>query len=259
MLTQQYRLSDLTNELNFSFCFIHEDYMLFCNRAYYLRLLARGGDMSNVKVFDLRSRIYRDNDPDIDDDTIGFILFKPQAIQELTKYYVVCGHTIIGKSKQLQYPIDIHKNYFILLESTFNYFPLELKDSLIEFNISGIEAPFWSKFFAEWVILGDWDCFTNNGTFIEMCSILTQNERIVSQMIAENLSLIHPFTYDELCDFTRFSIYLTGTDYINTEYVEEFKYLIDALVHHYRINYSDSEIELYTHQVSTIIIKQMEE
>ena len=116
----------------------------------------------------------------------------------------------------------------------------------------------WSRFFFEWNLLGRWSCFTDNGDFIEMCAHFNAEQRIIDRMIKEDISIVAPQTYDELCEMTKNAIALSEADFYSPDYVEKYKYLVDALVHHFHINFTPAEIEEYMYQISHIINNQWE-
>ena len=113
--------------------------------------------------------------------------------------------------------------------------------------------------FFEWILLGSMDCFTQNESFIEMCSHFAEDPNIIEQMIAQDISIVEPTSYDELCYMVCNSIKLSEADFYTPDYIELYKYLVDSLVHHYHINFSPTEITEYMYRICNIVNNQWEE
>lgn len=216
--------------------------------------------MSIIRVYDVFKRKFRDLMPTNynDDIAVGAVILSKEALKEITKYYVICGYVLIDKETKMKCPIDIHPDRLVLFEGTYNGFPKNLKNDLIRYNITFINDRIWSHFFFEWNFMSKWDCFTNNGPFIEMCSNFLGDELIISKMVNDSISIIEPTTYGELCEMTKNSIELSGTDYIGQDYDDSFKYLVDSLINNYHIIFSANEIKKYALNICYVINKQWE-
>ncbi len=217
--------------------------------------------MKTVFVYDEFKKQYRKLDPcNYDDDlTVGAVIFERTALQIIMQSFVVCGYMIFSKMDKRSYPIDIHPDKIVLLEGTYNCLSEELKKELVRFNTTNHTGSPWSRLFVEWILLGSWDCFTQNGPFIEMCLHFIEEEGVINNMIEEEISIIEPHSYDELCEMVNNAIQLSGADFYTPDYFESYKYLIDALLHHYHINFSLSDITDYMYQICNIINMQWEE
>lgn len=62
---------------------------------------------------------------------------------------------IIEKENKYMHPIDIQKDKIVMFEGTYNCFPLKLKESLIDFNITELIGRVWSSFFCCLIIASD--------------------------------------------------------------------------------------------------------
>lgn len=217
--------------------------------------------MKTIRVYDELKKQFRFLNPTNynDDLVIGAVLFEKAALEIIKKSFVICGYLIISKKDKIHYPIDIHPDRIVMLEGTYNCLPKELKKELIHYNTTSFREPLWSRFFVEWILLGSWDCFTQNGSFIEMCSHFAGDSNIIEQMIAHDISIVEPTSYDELCYMVSRSINLSGADFYTPDYIESYKYLVDSLVHHYHINFSPTEITEYMYQICHIVNNQWEE
>ena len=217
--------------------------------------------MKSITVYDTIGKQYRTLNPfNYNDDlAIAAVLFDKEALEEIKRYFVICGYFIISKVDKSYYPIDIQPDKFVMLEGTYNCLPKELKKELVRYNTTSCYETVWSHFFSEWIYLGSWECFKQNGSFVEMCTHFIEDMNIVDRMITQNISVIEPNTYDELCEMVRNSIELSKADFYTPGYYESHKYLVDSLIHHYHINFSSSEITEYMYQICHIINKQWEE
>ena len=191
--------------------------------------------------------------------SIGAVLFERNAVELIKKYFIVCGFVLISKRNRTSYPIDIHSDKIVLLEGTYNSFPRKLKKDLAVFNISEKTDKIWSAFFIKWQFLGLLECFNESSPFIQMCLAFWAKDEIISKMIDNDISIIEPCNYLELCALTKHAIFLSGADFFSVDYVIEKKYLIDSLIHCYRINFSPDEIDYYTNQICYVINHQMGE
>ena len=217
--------------------------------------------MNAIRVYDVIKDEFRNLNPHNynDDLVIGAVILERGALEEIKHFFVVCGYMIISKKDKSYYPIDIQSERIVIFEGTYNCLPDKLKKRIVPFLITNFKQPLWSRFFFEWNLLGSWSCFTDNGSFIEMCAHFNAEQSIIDRMIKEEISIIAPQTYDELCEMTRNAISLSGADFYSPDYVEKYKYLVDALVHHFHINFSTAEVKEYTYQISHIINIQWEE
>lgn len=212
--------------------------------------------MSKIQVYDLFAGQYRNLMPsncDLFLDT-GAVLFQKPAQNIITEYYVICGYILISKKGNgPRYPIDVHSDRIVMTEGAFNCLPRRLRKKLKRYNIIKTKGPIWSSFFVEWLFQHDWSCFVNNGPFIKMSTYFAETKDIVDQMIKNDISIIEPHDYDELCCFANNSIGLSGVDFFSKDYNESIKYLIDAFLHHYHIVFSHEEVIEYAYQICHII------
>ena len=217
--------------------------------------------MNTIQVYDVIKKKFRNINPHNynDDLTIGAIILKRTALEELKQFFVICGYTIINKKDKSCYPIDIHSERIVIFEGTYNCFPDKLKERIVPLIITSLIEPLFSQFFFEWNLLNNWDCFTNNGDFIEMCAHFNAEQKIIDRMLREDISIIAPQSYDELCEMTKNAILLSGADFYSPNYIEKYKYLVDALVHHFHINFTSAEVQEYMYQISHIINKHWED
>lgn len=217
--------------------------------------------VSIIKVYDVFKREIRDLMPTNynDDMVVGAVILSRNALTEIKKHFVICGYVIINKKDGIIYPIDIQPDRVVIFEGTYNCFPEMLKNGLVKYNVTVINDRIWSKFFFEWSFLNSLDCFTNNGSFIAMCSSFLRDETIICKMVKNSMSIIEPTTYFELCEMTKNSLELSGTNFFNQDYTDSIKYLVDSLIHKYRINFTVNNIKEYTYNICHVINKQWED
>ena len=94
--------------------------------------------MNTIQVYDVIKKKFRNINPHNynDDLTIGAIILKRTALEELKQFFVICGYTIINKKDKSCYPIDIHSERIVIFEGTYNCFPDKLKERIVPLIIT---------------------------------------------------------------------------------------------------------------------------
>lgn len=188
-----------------------------------------------------------------DDIVCGTVILQRSAIEEIKKYFQICGFMLISAESGSCYPIDIHKDKIVLFEGTYNNMPESLKEMLIQYNITPLTEKIWSSFFFHWQFLCDWSAFEKHGSFIQLCSnILGIKERYRSFLDA-GICLYEPATYEELCEFTRNIFKVSKIDVFSYDYYKSIKYLIDSLINGYHINFTNEEVLDYFLEISKLV------
>ncbi len=207
-----------------------------------------------ISVFDESIQSFRKLDINNynNDIVFGSILLKREAINEIKKYYHICGYVIVEKASKFAYPIDIHDDKIILFEGTYNCMPKELKDVLVDYSIDVLTGKLWSSFFFRWQFMCD-TVFHEYGPFIKLCSNILDSQSRLRKFFASDVALYKPTTYAELCRYVRDVLKLSGVDVNSYDYTESIKYLINSLVRGYHINFTDDEIKLYFYKISALV------
>ncbi len=208
-------------------------------------------------VYDDFKGIFRllDKDNYNDDIVVGTVFFRRSALSVIQKELRVCGYVLIDNDKNV-YPIDIRDTEIAMLEGTYNCLPLTLKEALVEYNLHQKPDRVWSHFFFMWQFMCDWNVFESNGSFIEMCSNVIGDVERLERLVKEQLDIIFPTSYEELCLFTQRIQSLFEIEFFDPGYVEEANYIVDALLKGYHINMSNNDIKQYCYQLCTIVNKK---
>lgn len=213
--------------------------------------------MGAIAVFDEYKGCFRELDEsNFDDDiVVGTIFFSRNALNVINKYFRIVGY-VLSDGKGVVYPIDIRKTDVAMLEGTYNCLPDKLKKELIPFNIQ-VKPPFiWSAFFFRWQFLCDWNVFENNGSFIELASIIIGNENLMRKIHTEKIDFIFPSNYIELSSMARGVNRLFDIDIYNKDYSEDANYLFDSLINEYHINMTEDDVEKHCYYICNLVIEK---
>lgn len=214
--------------------------------------------MAKIQVYGLYSHLLRDIMPSDPDKDIGVIVFSRDALCSFYKYYIICGHTLLGIDKPIAFPIDCSSENVVIFEKDFISFPNNLKSELVPYCNTNDKGHILSKPFIEMYLLGNWNAY-NDEPFMKICDLILENEKQRTYLLSHKISIVFPQSYDELCLMTKYFSSFFDLDYYTPDYYEQYKYLIDALIHHYHVKMSSEEIILYATQICNIILRQMEE
>ena len=188
-----------------------------------------------------------------DDVVCGCVLLKREAINEIKKYYHICGYAIVEKKDRFLYPIDIQKDKLVVFEGTYNCMPEELKKVLVEYSIDNLMGELWSFFFFRWIFMCDSRVFDEYGPFVKLCSNILGSESRCRDFFASDVALYEPTTYAELCNYVSDILKLSCVDVNGYDYTETIKYLIDSLVKGYHINFTEDDIASYFYKISKLV------
>lgn len=213
------------------------------------------GEFMSVQVYDIKSCMFRKlNVGNLDDDMeCGFVLFSREIIELLKEYYFLCGYVLIDKEYRLFSPIDIQKERIVIFEGTYNCMPVSLKEKLENYNIQSCTTTnVISSFFFRWQFALDYDVFTKNGAFIELCSNILGSKDRFEALCDKGIYLYEPETFEELCYFVQNILTLTEIDINSLDCSKSYKYLIDSIKRGYHINFSDLDIQNSYIQISKL-------
>ena len=200
------------------------------------------------------------NKTNYNDDIIsGSILLKREALNEIKKYYHICGYVIVDKKNKFLCPVDIQKDKVVIFEGTYNCMPKELKEILVEYNIDAFTGSLWSHFFFRWQFMCDRKVFDETSPFVTLCSNILSSQSRCRSFFKSDIALYEPITYEELCNYVRGVLELSGVNINVYDYREAIKYLIDSLVKGYHINFSEDDIESYFYKISAVVDERWEE
>lgn len=208
-----------------------------------------------IIVYDNSTGSFRDLDKtNFNDDIVcGTIFLERGAIEEIKKYFRICGYILISIENGRYYPIDIHKDKIVLFEGVYNNMPESLKKALIQYNITSLPEKIWTSFFFHWQFMCDMSAFENHGSFIRLCSNIIGIKERYKSFLNAGISLYEPATYEELCEFTRNIFMISKIDVFSCDYYESKKYLIDSLIKRYHINFTAEDILTYFIQISKLV------
>ena len=214
-----------------------------------------------IITYDLNTQTFRKlNKKNFTDDLfVGVVLMQRNALQEIKKYFNICGYVIIDKETRVMYPIDIQRDKIVIYEGNYNSMPDLLKRSLIKYNIHTASNQIMSSFFIRWQFISDQSCFENSGGFIKLCYNIIKSPKRFDSFTKLDRTLYEPTTYQELCEFTRSVLDLSCINIFDYDYFDDFKYLIDSLVNEFHINFSEKEITSLSNQLSNLVDERWEE
>lgn len=206
-------------------------------------------------VYDETKKSFRDLDVSNynDDYIIGTLFFERIALEEIKKYYIICGYALIEKETNNIYPIDIHKTNVVMLEGTYNSLQDELKKELIKYNLHTCPEKIWSHTFFMWQFMCDFSVFDRSGPLIKLCHNIFSTENRMRQLIDNNISIYEPISYNELCVLTKELISISKINIYEYDYYDSFKYMIDSLIKGYHINFSEKDITKVSLQICQLI------
>lgn len=211
-------------------------------------------------VYDDMKKIFRElNRNNYDDNLeVGTIFFEREAVQTIKKYATIIGYAFITKDGYCN-PVDIQDEKIVIFEGTYNCLPEEFKAELIPYNIHIPQKYVWSRFFFQWQFLCSCDSFKINGPFIELCSRILGNQSLIKKCCNEEINLIMPSNYKELCELAQNLKKVTGNKLINSKYDETANYIIDALLNNIHINMSKDDFINYCFSICNILNDELEE
>ena len=84
------------------------------------------------------------------------------------------------------------------------------------------------------------------GPLTLICESIIKQKHLFASFIALGISIYFPINTSELYSFSKIIHSLIGFDYISPKYERRFKYVIDALVNNYHMNFASYEIREFS-------------
>ena len=192
----------------------------------------------NLYDFKIRNLILDNFDDDID---AGLLFFSRNSLKEIIKRYCIIGFCMYDKKTLGEIPIDFIDNKISLFEGHFNCMDDSFKEILLKYNIE-TEPPYCSDFMKRWQFMCDFNCFNSN-YYTELSYYVIKTPSLFEKCISENLIIFFPNNYSDLCFVVKNIIILFNLDYMNMDFIPEYKSLLYSLGNNILINFNDSDID----------------
>ena len=160
------------------------------------------GFISRIKVFGLDNGTLRDLNPSNtnDDMEAGFVVFKNDALSILREEYYFYDLCIIPKNDlDKSSLIDTFAEYFVFWEGEFNKLPMEIKNSLISYNIVERPEQIISPVMFKWQLEGSWHYMDSATPRTKLANYVKNNNFNVA--IENGADFCIPFSDDEMKKF----------------------------------------------------------
>lgn len=211
-----------------------------------------------IKVFDTQTKTYRDI-LDNQEECNGLVCFSRDSIPIIEKYYLICGYYCIDTYRYQILQIDIQNDIVIIPEIVLLGLLPTFIQEMEEYNISNLQKVTLSNSFI--YIWFDYENKTIDevNPFALVCKQIMANSVLLNRFIINSTSVFYPVTVSELYSFAQRLNGLFPYDYISKDYVIEFKYVIDALIKGYHLNFNEFDIRKYAFNISQLTYEKMEE
>lgn len=208
-----------------------------------------------IKVYDMQNKFFRD----INTGSIksGFVLFERLALSTIEKFYNICGYFYLNREKKSIDPIDIQENTIAIPEECFCTMNNICRDALEKYNTTSI-----INFNLSYQFICLYSGIVGDETlccFVKICDIIMNDFVLLNKFSSLNKSVFYPISSEELYNFTENVYKLIRFDYINKDYETKFKYVVDALIHGYHINFNKDDVEKYAYNISQLAYEKLEE
>ncbi len=187
-----------------------------------------------------------------DDIECGFLYFTKESLEKLKDKYVIIGYYIIDKIEKTRHLIDVMNDKISFFEGEFNQLHNEIKDDLLNYNIVS-QKPYYTEFMFKWQFCCDLNVYNMNDA-IKMFSFINRKETCLDICIEKNLNIYFPSSYLELCEVVRNIIILFDMDYMNMDFVPDYKHLLYSLENRLLINFTEKDVYVYFVNFCRIIL-----
>ena len=96
------------------------------------------------------------------------------------------------------------------------------------------------------------------GPLTLICESIIKQKHLFASFIALGISIYFPINTSALYSFSKIIHSLIGFDYISPKYERRFKYVIDALVNNYHMNFASYEIREYSYLICQLALEKLE-
>lgn len=198
----------------------------------------------------IKRDLYLDNYND--DVESGLVFFSRDSLEIVKDNFLIIGYCVIDKKSGEHYPIDVLEGKISFFEGSFNCFGNKFKEKMLKYNIE-TQKPFFSDFLEKWQFLCDFSCFDTN-YFYSLSSYIIGNSNLVDKCKVNNLHIYYPSSYLELCYIVKNIICLFDMDYMNMDFLDEYKQLLYSFENKILINFNDDDIYIYFENFCKIIL-----
>lgn len=187
-----------------------------------------------------------------DDVEAGLLFFSRKAMKEIINEYCVIGFCMYDRKTLIEIPIDFIDDKISIFEGPFNCMEHRLKEALLKYNIE-TNPPYFTDFMKRWQFLCDFNCFNIN-SYVALSYYVIKTPSLFKKCIDNNLNIFFPYDYEELCNVVRNIIRLFDLDYMNMDFVSEYKQLLYSLENNILINFNDTDIYVYFENFCKIVL-----
>ena len=208
-----------------------------------------------IQVFDIHSKSFRGLSKTAEED--GLACFLRDSISVLQKYYLICGNYCVDNYNLKIFLIDIQDNVIIIPEYLFvSLYPSFIQE-IEQYNICNEQLAHLSYSF--FYLMSKVDEREKVEPFTLICEALIRNKLLFATFITHRTSICFPISTSELYSFSKTMHSLIEFDYISKKYERRFKYIVDALINDYHMNFSSFEIRKYAYNICQLALEKLEE
>lgn len=202
-------------------------------------------------LYDFKKRnLYTGNyNDDIDG---GLIYFSRESLNVIFKKFLVVGYCVVDKCTGIHYPIDFVDDKISLFEGPFNCMGDIFKNDMQKYNIENNKY-YYSEFMKRWQFLCDSNCFKINN-YYSLSSFIIGDNKLLKKCIEKNLNIFYPNCYLELCHIIKNVLVLFEIDYMNMDFLPEYKQLLYSFENNILINFDESDIYIYLENFCKIVL-----
>ena len=211
-----------------------------------------------IKVFDTQTKTYRDI-LDNQEECNGLVCFSRDSIPIIEKYSLICGYYCIDTHRFRILQIDIQFDIVIIPEIVLLGLLPTFIQEMEEYNITDLPKVTLSYSFIYLWFNDENKTIDEVEPFALVCKQIISNTVLLNRFIINRKSIYYPITVPELYIFAQRLNGLFPYDYISKDYVIEFKYVINALIKGYHLNFNEFDIRKYAFNISQLTYEKMEE
>lgn len=210
-----------------------------------------------IQVYDIQSKSFRDIS--LTGEKNGLVCFSRDSISIIEKHYIICGDYCIDNDNLNIILIDIQENVIIVPEKFFILLCSSFIQEIEPFNICNEQLAHLSYSFFYLISSEEERDREKVEPLTLICESIIKQKHLFASFIALGISIYFPINTSELYSFSKHIHSLVEFDYISPKYERRFKYVIDALINDYHMNFSSFEIKKFAYNICQLALEKLEE
>jgi len=210
-----------------------------------------------IQVYDIQNKSFRDISHTTANN--GLVCFSRDSISVIEKYYLICGNYCIDILRRNIFLIDIQNHVIIVPETTFILLEPCFIQKIEKYNIYNEQLVHLSYSFL--YLMGQIGKKEREKVdpFTLICETMIKKQISFALFTTYGKSIYFPIDTSELYLFSKRIHDLIQFDYISKDYERRFKYILDALINGYHMNFSSFEIKKYAYNICQLALEKLEE